>query len=199
MSKLEKCVFEWEHFLTYLCGPIDFDPEGGKEWRLHWTKELVNLGFKSSQVLSPTKKPLSNTKFHLDNEADIIQKHRSDKNWNALSSTMSEIAHIDLRLVDKSDIVLAKFPLDKKGNRVFTVGSIHEIVVARQQKKPVMVVWEGGKETCSAWLMWLVGHQNVFSSFEELLERLKKMSNGEAAINVKDWLLLDFNKNLKEI
>jgi len=67
---------------------------------------------------------------------------------------------------------------------------MHEIVVARWERKPVMVVWEGGKETCSAWLMWLVGHENIFSSIDELIDQLDAIRNGKAAINIDDWLLL---------
>ena len=76
-------------------------------------------------------------------------------------------------------------------SQIHTYGTIHEIVVARQQRKPVMIVWEGGKATCSAWMMWLVGEKNVFSTFEELLDHLADIAKGETAYNAKDWLLLD--------
>jgi hypothetical protein len=55
----------------------------------------------------------------------------------------------------------------------------------------MFLVWEGGKETCSAWLMWMVGHNNVFATVDELMTRLKNMSKGRAACNAKEWLWLD--------
>jgi hypothetical protein len=199
MTKLVKNVFNWEYFLCYLCGPIDFDPEGGSQWRIDWTKGLIDIGFNSKQILSPTKKPITGTAFDLDNEADLIHDCRSREDWDGLEAVMSDIMHIDLRLVDKSDLILVRFPLDKNGNRVFTVGTIHEIIVARQQHKPVLVVWDGGgKKTCSGWLMKLVGHQNIFADFTELQNHLKQVSSGVAAINAKDWLLLDLDKNYQE-
>ena len=197
-TKYNKTVFDWDHFLLYLCGPIDFDPTGGTGWRVEWTEGLIDIGFKRKQILSPTKKPLSGTSFDLDNEAELIRACRDKEDYDGLEEVMGAIMHIDLRLVDKSDLILVRFPLDKNGNRVFTFGTIHEIVVARQQHKPVLVVWDGGKKTASGWLMKLVGHRNVFGTFEEVKEHLKCVANGEAAFNAKDWLLLDFDKNYKQ-
>ena len=43
--------------------------------------------------------------------------------------------HIDLRMVDLSDFVIACCPTN-----LYSVGTPHEIVVARQQRKPVLLV-----------------------------------------------------------
>jgi len=193
-----KNVIDWDYFYCYLCGPIDFDPQGGTDWRNKWTDELESIGFKRKQILSPTKKPLVGTPFDMDNEAELIRKYRDVEDYENLEKIAGEIMHIDLRLVDKSDLILAHFPLDSKGNRIFTVGTIHEIVVARQQRKPVMVVWQGGKKTASAWLMRLVHHGNIFDDFASLKNSLSSIANGEKAYNAKDWLLLDLDKHYKE-
>lgn len=233
-----KNVFDWEHFLLYLSGPIDFDRTGGSSWREQWTNELVDIGFLKHQILNPCKKPLKGCRFNLDDEAEIMTRHRNNREWKELINVMSEIVHIDLRLVDKSDIVLVNMPkinmdhykelddilnkglsdlldvankdecdmlcleLQKSRQELFdalsktripTYGTIHEIVEARRQRKPVFLVWEDGKDTCSAWLMWLVGHRNVFSSFDEVKTRLDNISKGKTAYNAKDWLLLDLD------
>jgi hypothetical protein len=46
-----------------------------------------------------------------------------------------ETLHIDLRMVDISDLVIAYCPTN-----IYSVGTVHEIVVARQQHKPVFLV-----------------------------------------------------------
>jgi hypothetical protein len=242
-EQLVRTVFDWEHFLVYLAGPIDQAHDGGRGWREEWTEKLLALGLKKHQVLSPTKKPLSGTLFNLDDEAEIMRELRGKRDWDGLEDKVSQVAHIDLRLVDKSDLVIAHFPRVHRGEydatfnsfnqlirdlvdecqirrdgyimsivagmtdlfsqvvekaaewQIPTYGTMHEVIVARQQKKPVMVVWEGGREKCSGWLMWLVGHEHVFGSFEEMLDYLSKASQGQAAIDVRDWLLLDLNKH----
>ena len=45
------------------------------------------------------------------------------------------MTHIDLRMIDASDLVIAFCPTN-----VYSVGTVHEIVLARQQKKPVLIV-----------------------------------------------------------
>ena len=238
MELVRNC-FGWEHFHLYLSGAIDADRFGGKAWREEWTEKLIGIGFEPNQIFNPCKKPLpEDAPFNLDDEAQIIKKHRDNHAWKDLCDVLSQIAHTDLRLVDKCDIVLVNMPtiktnrnwdkreidecidklcltnlfdpvLEEKviailrdaanlatvagGMRVPTYGTIHEIVVARQQRKPVYMVWEGGKETCSGWLMWLVGHNNVFSTVDELITRLDNIAKGKASYNAKDWLLLDLD------
>lgn len=241
---LVKNCFGWDHFHLYLSGPIDFDREGGRNWREDWCQRLEEIGFHPNQIFNPCKKPLpAGAPFDLDDEAKIMRMHREKHEWKELCETLSQIAHVDLRLVDKRDIVLVnmlkigtaryqmaleqldaglllmeelrkKYPDDAfqitkaihktihvaqglisvgADQRVPTYGTLHEIVVARQQRKPVYMVWEGGKETCSAWLMWLVGHNNVFGTVDELITRLDNIAKGKTSYNAKDWLLLDLD------
>lgn len=244
-SNLVKNVFDWEHFLIYLSGPIDFDREGGKNWRDEWVERMAEAGMKREQIINPCRKPLGASQFNLDNESEIMEKHRVNKEWGDLCKVMSHITHIDLRFVDKSDIILVNMPkvgqhyfasLTKKfsdainhlrglaslpagantkhlnaiedsylallaqtaDQRVPTYGTLHEMVVAHQQRKPIFMVWEGGKESCSAWLMWMIGHSHVFSTFDELLTRLVNISKGKTAYNAKEWLLLDLSGEEEE-
>lgn len=186
-------VFDWEHFHLYLSGPIDFMERGeAADWRLKWTEKLCKIGFTKRQIFDLCRKPLHVAQFKfLDDEAALCEEHRNNKDWEGLCKTVDKIAHIDLRLVDKSDLILAYFPKTPTG-RVPTYGTMHEVVVARQEKKPVYVVWEGGKETCSGWLMWLVGHQNVFGTIDELILHLDSIRKGMHPLNSDEWLLLDY-------
>ena len=235
-----KTVFDWDHFALYLSGTIDFAHDGGKGWREVWSERLVSAGFKPHQIFNPCKKPLKEVAFDLDDEAVIMRKLRDRREWSELTNVMSQIVHVDLRLVDKSDLILVNMP--KLGQKYFheitknfvepydelykmiketdlrvealpqlsriresfmkllekaadirtpTYGTIHEMVIAHQQRKPIFLVWEGGKDTCSSWLMWLVGKNQVFATFDELFTRLVNMSKGRAACNAREWLWLD--------
>ncbi len=245
-SYLTKTVFDWDYFSVYLSGPIDFGRETAVSWRELITKQLVDIGFKPHQVFDPCKKPLGDAPFNLDNEGEIMQRHRSRHEWSDLMRIMSQIVHIDLRLVDKSDLIIVNLPkygqsffddtvnkfmtnyqkmleylktpthehciptmqrmqesfLELLGqaadHRIPTFGTLHEIVVAHMQQKPILLAWEGGKETCSAWLMYLVGHENVFGSLDEIITRLDNISKGKTAFSAKEWLLLDLSGKGRE-
>lgn len=237
-----KTVMDWDYFLVYLSGPIDFAMDRGTGWRKEIISKLGEIGIKRSHIIDPCNKPLKGAQFDLDDESRIMRSYRVKKDWDGMEKIMSHIVHIDLRFVDLSSLVIANFPkvsqdriadtikqnndaldslkrlsvrekrtdclqyikelqtsFDSLKNeflsqQVHTYGTIHEIVVARQQKKPVMIIWEGGKESCSGWLQWLVGHENVFDTMEDLVEQLSKISQGEAAYNANDWLLLQLEK-----
>ena len=236
-----KTVIDWENFLMYLAGPIDFADDGGVGWRDEWIEKLVKVGIKRNHILNPCKKALQGAQFDLDDEHRILSTHRKRKDWDGMCNMMSQIVSIDLRFVDLSSLILVNFPakgrealtsftskFDKAYENLFnmefsknadvrdnlldvhkcfydvietmaaaqvpTYGTIHEIVVARQQKKPVLIVWEGGKETCSGWIQWLVKPRNVFATVDELIAYLGKVADGEVAVDARNWLLLNLNK-----
>jgi len=181
-ERMLKTVFDWEHFALYFSGPMDFADDGGRGWREEWTKKLVDMGINQKQIYNPCKKPFNEVQFDLDDEARIWRECRENEDWERMEKTASQIMHVDLRLVEKSDIVLVNFPRMDNGFRVPTYGTIHEIVFANQCKKPTFMVWEKtGKKDCSAWLMKLVGHKNIFSHVDELISHLHKISQGEEA------------------
>lgn len=224
-EKLMKTVFDWEHFAIYLSGAMDFADDGGKGWREEWTEKLVEIGINRKQIYNPCKKPFDGAQFSLDDEHQIGIECRASGDWERFYDVMGQVMHIDLRLVDKSDIVLVNMPkigwnseevrdiqgytdiFDKNNSlgvavhklayayaesRVPTYGTIHEIVVAHLQRKPIFLVWEGdGLQGCSAWLMRLVGYRNIFLHVDELIRHLDAISHGEQAFDANEWLLLD--------
>jgi hypothetical protein len=104
-------MFSWEHFRIYLSGAIDFDRNNASAWRDEWTNRLEAIGIKKEQIFNPCKKPLpQNTSCFMDNEAEVMHSHRVKQDWVGLCEVMSQIAHIDLRMLDKSDLVLVNMP-----------------------------------------------------------------------------------------
>ena len=240
MNKINN-ICGWDYFYIYLSGALDQARDSGAEWRDEWTKKLVELGFKQRQIFNPCRKPLEGAPFNLDNEGKIIGQFRKEKKYEELCQVVKQIAHIDLRLVDLSSLVLVNFPRKTKEDfkeivdkfqdsidncltcyneyaenprdpkkqaeeafyelltaamiQIPTYGTCHEIVEARRQHKPVFIVWEGGKQNCSGWLMWLVGQKNVFSTFDEMAVKLKAIIEGQEAYDADDWLLLNLDKS----
>jgi len=175
----------------YLSAPVDYAPDRGQGWRDIITEKLFDIGMPKNHILSPLNKPIQNISANLSNEGELLDEYRAKRDWDGLINVMSEIVHVDLRLIDISSFVIACFPLDDNENRIpayFTLGELHQ---AKQQRKPIFVIWPGGIETCSGYVMWLAGYENIFETDDELVDRLDSIRSGDYPYNSKDWLLLD--------
>jgi hypothetical protein len=137
-------------FLTgtrvYLSGPMDFVASRAQEkkagWRVRVASFLRSFG---AVVFDPWSKPNVRGLQEYGREDVAIPAVRDE--W-CFSSTPDgsrrramcadafwQTMHIDLRMVDVSDFVVAYCPTN-----VYSVGTPHEIIVARQQHKPVLFV-----------------------------------------------------------
>ena len=131
---------------VYLAGPMDFvasrEMERKRGWRTRIRQFLEQLGV---TVFDPWEKPDIRGLFEYGKEdAETISKR---DRWTFEpgadgSATRAELAeyfwetmHIDLRMVDISDFVIAYCPTN-----IYSVGTVHEIVVARSQHKPVLFI-----------------------------------------------------------
>lgn len=131
---------------VYLSGPMDFvasrqiEKESG--WRNRVGDFLTKLGV---TVLDPWFKPEVRGLHEFGREG-IDTTNIRDK-WTyeqgragaeiraRISGKFWETMHIDLRMVDTSDFTIAYCPTN-----VYSVGTVHEIVMCRQQRKPVLFV-----------------------------------------------------------
>jgi hypothetical protein len=131
---------------VYLSGPMDFvvsrDEEATVGWRSRITDVLEAWGVR---VFDPWFKPAVRNlgRYGLEDETSTDAR----KDWvfdddpdgartrSRLSGDFWPVMHIDLRMVDLSDFLVACCPTN-----LYSVGTPHEIVVARQQRKPVLLV-----------------------------------------------------------
>jgi hypothetical protein len=131
---------------VYLSGPMDFvasrQTEKESGWRNRVGDFLRKLGV---TVLDPWFKPEVRG-LHEYGREGIDTTNIRDK-WTyeqgrggaeiraRISGKFWETMHIDLRMVDTSDFTIAYCPTN-----VYSVGTVHEIVMCRQQRKPVLFV-----------------------------------------------------------
>lgn len=131
---------------VYLSGPMDFvaSREYEKEfgWRTRVSQFLSRLGV---TVYDPWNKPPVAGLGHYGKEDEFTAKER-DK-WSYARSRDGDLlraqlcdqfwptAHIDLRMTDTADFLVAFCPTN-----VYSVGTVHEVVTARRQHKPVLLV-----------------------------------------------------------
>ena len=131
---------------VYLSGPMDFVADREEEkrsgWRTRVGQVLKALGV---VVFDPWVKPEVRgvQGYGREDEKDSVARAGwtfADTKDGAARRAASADAfwpalHIDLRMVDTSDFVVAHCPTN-----VYSVGTPHEIILARQQRKPVLFV-----------------------------------------------------------
>lgn len=131
---------------VYLSGPMDFvasrQTEKESGWRNRVGDFLRKLGV---TVLDPWFKPEVRGLHEFGREGvdttNIRDKWTFDQGRTGaeirarITGKFSETMHIDLRMVDTSDFTIAYCPTN-----VYSVGTVHEIVMCRQQRKPVLFV-----------------------------------------------------------
>ena len=146
MSKARsKCGF-LKNARVYLSGPMDFVASRAEEKKSGWRVRVGHfLRSYGATVLDPWQKPSVRGLHEYGHEDVATVKLREE--WTFDPSTEGaksratcadmfwETLHIDLRMVDISDFVVAYCPTN-----IYSVGTPHEIIVARQQHKPVLFV-----------------------------------------------------------
>jgi hypothetical protein len=131
---------------VYLSGPMDFVASRKEEkefgWRNRISQFVRNFGV---TVYDPWYKPDVKGMRHYGKEDEFTTNKR--QNWTFEDSrkgdqTRAELCnefwptlHIDLRMTDTADFLIAFVPTN-----IYSVGTVHEIVMARLQHKPVLFV-----------------------------------------------------------
>ena len=157
---------------VYLSGPMDFVASRAAEKKFGWRNRvgdfLRRLGV---TVLDPWNKPEVRGLYEYGREDEKTTQVRDL--WTFEDSEAGATArarcsgsfwpsfHIDLRMVDTSDFVIAYCPTN-----IYSVGTPHEIVMCRQQHKPVL----------------FVSPKVIFPSYGKLKDHLKDDKRGSSLL-----------------
>jgi hypothetical protein len=131
---------------VYLSGPMDFVASRADEAKFGWrTRVGAFLARMGVTVFDPWNKPDVRGLYQYGREGidttdirDAWTFAPGAKGARArakVSGKFWETQHIDLRMVDTSDFLVAYCPTN-----IYSVGTPHEIIVARDQRKPVLFV-----------------------------------------------------------
>jgi hypothetical protein len=162
---------------TYLCGNINVTETNdyGTTWRDNVTPELeTRFGIK---VINPCKDGFGDA----SNDLEMFKQWIRDRDFVRVKQEFYRVIRKDLRAVDKADfLIFYHVP------RLPTVGSIHEVINAVAQKKPVLiVVKEDEMDQLNPWLLTLIKPQWLFNSWNEMYVYLDKIDNGD--IDTSHW------------
>ena len=89
----------------------------------------------------------------------LSRARQGDETRSACAENFWETLHIDLRMVDTSDFTIAYCPTN-----IYSVGTAHEIILSRQQMKPVL----------------FVSPPVTFPAFDQLRDHLRRAKGIEA-------------------
>lgn len=149
-----------ENLRCYLAGPIEYMP---KDYNGFDKNELIdfleNLGIK---VIDPKKLKFQGVS-EISNRDELFKNH----DFQEIRRQMKIIVRKDLRAVDISDFIIAFLP---KG--VKTTGTVHEIIQADSQQKPVLLLCPEGIENIPAWYFGIIPLEYMFSSLDKLKDYL---------------------------
>ncbi|HTZ22151.1 MAG TPA: hypothetical protein VMC06_14810 [Opitutaceae bacterium] len=157
---------------VYLSGPMDFVASREDEMKHGWRRRIgAFLRDRGCVVFDPWEKPgvrgLADYGREGVDTTEVRKKWTFKDTWAGgkiryqLAGKFWETLHIDLRMVDTSDFVVAYCPTN-----IYSVGTPHEIALCRQQRKPVL----------------LVSPPVEFPAFDELRRRLERRDKKGAKI-----------------
>jgi nucleoside 2-deoxyribosyltransferase len=154
----------------YLSGPIE-NANPKDDWRIEPSKILIEeFGI---DLFDPFHDPKQQW-------ASALVTAREEKNYNEMARIANNFVRKDLSLVDSSDFLISNVP---KG--VPTVGTVHEIIVKSEQKKPVLLVCTQGKEHVAFWYFGLIPHSQMFGSWNDLYNYLREVNIGKHSDNYR--------------
>lgn len=164
--------------MVYLAGPIKQANDDGIGWREFITTELQKLNI---IVSDPCKKTISKTEIGQDKKifADLL----SEEHFKDLKEAFWPIVRWDLRQVDKCDFVIFNYDPD-----VNTVGSIHELVVASFEKKPILLKYDKNQlNKFNPWIATFIKEKHFFSDWHSMINYLNDVNNG--IFDTSYWVL----------
>jgi hypothetical protein len=164
---------------TYLVGAMDRVPDGGTTWRNRIEPILESMGI---VVLNPCKHVIHGI-YEDEETRQNINYLKGNGLFDELKQAYSKIRNADLRCVDICDFIIAHIDIN-----VHACGSYEEIVTANRQKKPILIWCEQGKINAPNWLFFMLPHENIFSSMQEILDYLKHINNLRDTDSLDRWL-----------
>ena len=168
----------------YLAGPIDYAKDDGKGWRNEVKKWLKKFGV---IVLDPCDKKVKHAKYkEVDEEKQKMMALKASGRFFELSQRMKEIVHYDLRMTDISDFLIVYV-----NPEIPMFGTLHELLNSLHQRKPTLVVIEGGKKNVSNWLFGIMDFNFMFDDFDDLKDYLGHVNDGTIQADLSRWVFFD--------
>lgn len=172
---------------TYLVGAMDRTTDNGEGWRNNITPFLEDLGI---IVLNPCNKPIDIGLENIETR-QYRQSLKDTKNWQKLSEEMKLLRIVDLRMTDRSDMIIVN--LDTS---IHACGTYEEIFWANRMKKPILIHCEQGIQGLPDWLFGVLPYQFFFDSWKDLKTYILDVHTKEKVKHYKRWIFFNYKELL---
>lgn len=183
----------------YLVGPMDFDREAGKPWRIELTKWLKS---RRALPIDPYHKPM--LAIHEDAMESDDGYERRKKAMATLPMTqeardtvrdvMKPVVHTDLRIVDHSDALVVNLDVDRR-----PCGTFDEMFTADNQNKPVIVYCPQGVQAIHDWCWGRLKPELFFDDWVNVKEYLRHIDEDDDIDLLGRWKFFDFEPLIREV
>jgi hypothetical protein len=156
---------------VYLAGSIHHnDEDSGVTWREQLTPKLECFDL---NVIDPCKKTLNGV-GEIGNDKSLLKALIKNKDFKTVKELFFPILKSDLRCVDLSHFIIVNYRPS-----IRHVGTIHEIVMANIEKKPILLFYpEHELMDFNPWLACLVKEQHIFNNWDDMLCYLNEVDKG---------------------
>ena len=155
--------------VVYLCGPIKDVSDDGTSWRDYITPKLKEYGL---GVLDPCQK--ANGKEEIGDAKRKFKEIIMREDWKTLKEEFWPVVRWDLRSVDVADFVIVDY-----NPEVNTVGTIHELVVASFEKKPILLKYNKSQlEKFNPWIGVFIKTHHFFPTWDDMFKYLDEVDAG---------------------
>jgi hypothetical protein len=159
---------------------MDAAPDNGSQWREKITPCLESLGM---IVYNPLHKPIDIGREEISDK-EICNKLKGEGRFEELSKEMHVVRCVDLKCVDKCDVVLVNLDTSMQ-----ICGTYEEIFWANRLKRPVIIMCPQGLTAIPNWLYGTLDYHLFFDNWDNVKQYFINISNG--IINNKDWRIFD--------
>lgn len=155
---------------VYLCGAMHYLNDSGIDWRDFLAPKLESFGI---SIVDPTK-TTANGVGEVGDDKKLFRELILKEDWENLKEAFWPIVRKDLRAVDKADFIICYYD-----PRIPTIGTIHELVVASMQKKPIFLKYDTeGLQKFNPWLSVFIKTQYFHNSWDSMLTHLDVIDKG---------------------
>ena len=153
--------------------------DDGTGWR-DWITPKLQTEF-NLIVEDPAKKTVNGGLCEVKDDKKKFKEMAKREDWEQLKEGFYPIVRKDLRCVDKADFIIAVYD-----PTIASFGTIHEIIEAAHQKKPILVRYDREQlDHFNPWLTCLVKPQWLFPTWEKMFEYLSEIDSG--VIETSHW------------